>query len=501
MNLTSLREKIKNITDYSPELQQFNDQLDQLVNDAFYSLWTYKRWNFATRQMPFYFFPDITPSRDNVNAGGGTTQVNANVVEGLRTVTFSHSLDRLKETQVWEGCPISIQSVEYTVSRIITTTSILLDRPFEGTTDSDDVTWAIKKRFYDLPEDCLELLYIGHRDVPYNSVGGTQTPYGKATGLLPAKEEIAQLRMDYDREYAEAYIPSPTLNIPPGENISIDDAGEGITGTLDKSYHEFCWAFLKDGKVGPLSEPFTYHIQGNTTAINIKFLGWDDKPIYWDGYNSEDNSPNQWEGYRKVIFYNKNIEHATGERKGLPCWVYVTNGGTTRNDKDFIKPVIVEDTEDNYDLRFENQMNNGSPRYIERDGSHQRIRPYPRVNGYDVKVDQIKSGGGEILQGEWYWRNGYIRYYKKPQDLLCATDSPEMPYEFHQLIVYKALENIYLKLGNVTMANTYEKKAEKELKQLEKRYVDKSDYRPQKGQFTFAQNWVGYDASQLKWGG
>ena len=26
-NLTGLREKIKNITDYSPELQQFNDQL------------------------------------------------------------------------------------------------------------------------------------------------------------------------------------------------------------------------------------------------------------------------------------------------------------------------------------------------------------------------------------------------------------------------------------------------------------------------------------------
>lgn len=500
MNLTSIREKIKNITDYSPELQQFNDQLDQLVNDAFYELWVHKRWNFATKQGPFYFYPDITPGRDNVNAGGGTAQVNANVTTNERRVTFSHSLDRIKQVDVWEGQPISIQNVDYTISRIISSTQLLLDRPFEGDSKADDTSWAIKKRYYDLPEDCLELLYIGHRDTPYNSVGGTQTPYGKASGLLPAKEEDAQLRMDYAMDYAEGYVPSPTDNIPPGESIGIDEAGEGVPGNLDPSYHEFCWAFIKDGKVGPLSEPSTYHIQGQQVAINIKFIGWDDRTIKWDGYNDEDDKPAPWEGYRKVIFWNKNVDHSTGERKGLPCWVYVTQGGLTRNTAGFIQPVIVEDTQESYDLQWENQMNNGAPRYIERDGSHQRIRPYPRVNGYDVKEEQVKEGES-IVRGEWFWRGGFIRYYKKPQDLLCATDSPEMPYEFHQLIVYKALENIYLKLGNSPMANVYQGKFDKEIKSLEKRYVDKMDFRPQRGQFSFTQRFRGYDASMLKWGG
>ena len=56
-----------------------------------------------------------------------------------------------------------------------------------------------------------------------------------------------------------------------------------------------------------------------------------------------------------------------------------------------------------------------------------------------------------------------MRIYKKPQDLLLSTDVPQMPYEFHQLIVYKALEDIYLKLGQQQLATTYERKYLKEI--------------------------------------
>ena len=61
MNLTAIREKIKNITDYSPDLQAFNEQLDEIVNDAYYSIWTQKRWVFATESIPYRFFVDILP--------------------------------------------------------------------------------------------------------------------------------------------------------------------------------------------------------------------------------------------------------------------------------------------------------------------------------------------------------------------------------------------------------------------------------------------------------
>ena len=47
MNLTALREKVKNALDYSPELQGFNDQVDSLLNDAYLNLWSLKRWTFS----------------------------------------------------------------------------------------------------------------------------------------------------------------------------------------------------------------------------------------------------------------------------------------------------------------------------------------------------------------------------------------------------------------------------------------------------------------------
>ena len=95
-NLKALREKVKNITDYSPELQQFNDQLDELINDAYYCIWTMKRWNFATELDFMRFHVDITATTDLENAA--TTAVYLAVNRGERKVTLSAGIDRLHDT-------------------------------------------------------------------------------------------------------------------------------------------------------------------------------------------------------------------------------------------------------------------------------------------------------------------------------------------------------------------------------------------------------------------
>lgn len=501
-NLTALREKIKNITDYSPELQQFNDQLDELINDAYYQIWTHKRWNFATKLIDWPFLIDMTPSRDDDN---NTGNVNMQCTEGSRLVTFSAGMDRLGEyKELWEGQPIEIQGYEYKISVVISDSRIMLDRKFFGTTQVDDETWKIKKRWYNLPEDCLELLYIGHRDYPYISVTGTTPPYGKQTGLMPRREEEYGLRADYAMNYAEAYIPSPTENIPAGEKLEIEGSPESITGDIENNrYFEICWAFLKEGKVGPLSEPKTYHNVANDPAFRVSFYAWDEEPLHCINFLGSDDKPAQWEGFQKKIYYNKNLDPDTGERTGLPCWIEVIKAETItagRTDPEYIEPVIVAATAPYIDLRFMSQFDNGADRYIEIDGSHQRIRPYPRVDGYDVEVPQ-KFSGGDKIQLHDYIKTGIMRYYKKPQDLLLPTDSPEMPYEFHQLIVYKALEIIYLKLGDASMAGVYEKKYEKAIRELEKRYVDKVDVQPIRSQFGLPRTFRGYTSSDLKYGG
>ena len=493
-NLKALREKVKNITDYSPELQQFNDQLDELINDAYYCIWTMKRWNFATKLDTLRFHIDITATTDLENTGA--TAVNMNIQRGERKATLSAPIDRLHNPDIWEGQPIEIDTMEYTISKVLSQTEILLDKAYEGTSYNDYTGWKIKKRWYTLPEDCLELLYLGHRDYPYVSVTGSQNPYGKSTAILPRREEDLDLRVDRDMSYAEAYITSPSLTVKPAEKIELSVTETTGNFPNGKSY-ELCWAFLKDGKIGALSEPAVVTFNSNNKGIGVKFVSWDDEVIQADTYNNKDQVATQWEGYRKVVLWNKNFDKATAERKGLPCWLFVTVGGSNRNELNYLDILIAEDTVSSIEILNTNQLDNGSRRYIEIDGLHQQIRPYPRVNGFDFEVIQIKSGGTTTTFHD-YVREGVIRYLEKPQDLLLSTDVPKMPYEFHQLIVYKALEDIYLKLGQQGLATTYERKYMKEITVLAKRYVDKIDQRVQRGQFHMAYGRPTYDGSTLR---
>jgi hypothetical protein len=484
MNLKALREKVKNITDYSPDLQQFNDQLDELLNDAYYQLWTTKRWTFATQIGFIGFQPDITPTTDTeYNAGVALT---ANITNGDRRVVFSASIGRLADKQFWEGCPIELNDNEYIISRIDSLTEVLLTETYKGDSTPTSSNWKIKKRYYDLPEDCAELLYFGMRDYPYNTNAGTVPPWGKGAGLMPRMDEAIALRADYDADYPECYIPAPTIRIPAAENIDFELG----SGTLPAGYYEFAWAFVKEGKVSALSEAGVFQIQ-ETGGIIVKFLGWDDKYIQSDAYQSNDQVAPQWEGYRKVLYYNKNFNQSTGERKGLPCWLQVTKGGT-RNTSIYLEPIEAADTFTSVAITELTQLDNGSARYIEIDGTHQQIRPYPRVTGFDEKI--VKTN-----QFTRYIRQAVIRYYKKPKDLLLDTDSPEMPFEFHQLIVYKALEEIYLKLGAQSLAMTYKQRYDKDIKQLQRRYVDKIDFMVQRGQFGTPSGHAWYQMNSLRY--
>lgn len=501
-NLEQLRQKVKNITDYSPELQQFNDQLDDLINDAYYSIWTMKRWNFTTKLSTLRFHVDITKNTDLGNAGAAT-EVNAIVNQSQRQVVFDVSIDRLIfYKDQWEGQPIEIDNQEYTINKVVSGTTILLDRAFEGTTNTENTSWKIKKRWYDLPKECLELLYLGHRDYPYVSATGTQNPYGKSTAILPRREEELNLRTDYEMDYAEAYITSPALLTRPGENLSIEDSETPNANLQSGTYYEICYAFVKDGKVGALSESVIHKVASTNSGLNVTFKSWNDDPIFAEAYRSTWQVPDEWEGHRKVVFWNQNFDPTTGERKGLPCWtalVYgLNNPQAIANNQDYMKPVEVEDTSSTLLIKQTSQFNNKAQRYIEIDGQHQQIRPYPRVNGFDYSLEQIKDDNSQLLQPEDFVREGVMRYMIKPTPLCIKTDVPNMPYEFHQLIVYKALEDIYLKLGQQGLATTYERKYTKEVANLAKRYVDKIDQQVRRGQFSMGRAPAVYDGSTFR---
>ena len=504
-NLLAIKEKIKNLTDYSPQLQQYNDQLDELINDAYLSIWTMKRWNFAFKNYFFKFHPDILPGRDIENVIAPATQVLAGVIKGSRNVTFSAPMDRLIP-EVFEGQVIEIQSYEYHISKVVTSQNILLSEVFHGVTSNTDASWAIKKRYYDLPQDCLELLSLSHKDVPNSNRGtGRLPPYGKLIALLPRKEEELGLREDYKASYAEGFIWSASQAIPSGEKLSIVSSQKvGTTGFARQTYLEVCWAFEKDGKIGPLSSPQTIYFDnielGASAQFTATFLSHDDQTIVADPYQSFDRHSSQWEGMRKIIFWNANYNRTTGERLGLPTWKYFNKAGATRNSTDYLDIIIAQDTDASVTVSFIGSIDAGNSRYVEYDGQHLRIRPYPRVDAWDEKVTQAVATGSYSKVNADLLREAVGRYYFKPKLLTMETDSPEMPYEFHQLISIKVLETLYEKLGQASQSEIYRRRFEKDIKLLMQRYVDHIDSLITRGPFKLgaAGSFPYYDYSSLR---
>ncbi len=505
MNLTEIRNKVKSITDYSPELAVYNEQLDILINDAYNAIWTEKRWKWAQKTTFLDIWPDLVPAQPD-----GTSIINASVTNNRRRVTFSGPIRAMESyPYVWEGQVIQIQGRDYHIDQVISGTEVRLREPFRGTTTVDDETWKIKHRYYDLPADAVELLGVVHKDTP---AVGKIPPYGAVRAITARREEDLNLREDFTNFYSECYIPYGTSNVPPAETLGLST--NEVVGTIPAgTYLEICWAFETDGgkKVGALSESkiILAGRQAGPSGIQVSFLTWDGVAVQATAYaDTIDQTMNQFEGLRKRVYFNQNFNRTTGVRNaGLPVWREVTFGSTTvfpaipglDSEAD---PVRVLDTAATYDIVSLTQVNPGNKRYIDFDGLHMRFRPYPRPIGSDFTYLWVDGVGGINPinnANERQFRQWECRYYRKPARLGLQTDTPEFPVEFHQLIVYKVLHDIYSKHDNLGQASNYQRKYDVEVKRLEKRYVDSIDIDLVRGQFGSATRaWSPFDPSSLR---
>lgn len=501
MNLTEIRNKIKSITDYSPELTVYNEQLDLLIGDAYNAIWTEKRWRFAEKTIFMDIWPDVNSAQPD-----GTIKT-LSVTNNRRRITFSGPIKALLSyPYVWEGQIIQIDGRDYFIDAVISGSEIRLREPFRGTTAAANTGWKIKHRFYDLPPDAIEILGLMHKDTP---AVGKIPPYGAVRGITCRREEDLNLREDFTNYYSQCYIPYGTSNVPPAETLTLTLG----TGTIPVgTYLEICWAFETDGgkKVGALSEPAIFPITGQVPAgIIVTFKSWDGVTIASPAYtDTVDQVMNQWEGLKKRVYFNQNFNRVSGIRNpGLPVWREVTYGSTaTLPAMPYLNtsedPVRVADIAGTYQIESLFQVSPGNKRYIDFDGLHLRFRPYPRPIGNDFYYDLVPGAEGELgynSGNERQFRQWECRYYRKPSRLGLPTDTPEFPIEFHQLVIYKVLHDIYSKHDNLAQAGNYQKKYEKEILRLQKRYVDSIDTDIVRQQFgVMGRRWSPYDPASLR---
>jgi hypothetical protein len=484
MNLSEIRSAVKNILNYQPELQAYNNNIDTLINAAYQYIWTIRAWTFAQKIDYLNVYRDLLPT-DHNGAGGGQF---ASVTDMSRQVNFTGNYRELQfEPYNWEGQIFECQGRDYVILQVINSDEIRLAEPFRGITNASETDFKLKHRYYTLPQDLIDLHSVSHRDTPAVS----STAQGKIIAISNRREEEFNLKQDDSSNYADSYIPIPPAIIPPGEDLSIavtfsPDGNPAVGNFPDNYYMEFCWAFeTEGGLLGPLSKPQTKstgtHGQGtisNSAYYTVSFLSHDgiaiDTPTYDPQY---DTYKNPWEGLRKRIFFNQNFNHTTGKRLGLPLWREVTriDSSTGAASQFEHEPLRAQDEEATAKVGWLSQVSPGNKRYIEFDGHHQKIRPFPRINSVDFEYPYAPAAGGLPASYEQHFRQLEIRYTRKHLPLCSDTDTPEMPYELHHLIVYKALEDIYIKAGNLSLSDNYRRKIDKDIKAAERRYVGRSD--------------------------
>lgn len=487
MNLKTIREKIKNVSDYSPEVLAYDNQLDSIITDAYYAVWTEKRWDFAQKLAFLNVYPDITGTRE------GKTCI---VKDGERVITFSAAVQQLhpSNNHIWEGNIFEVRGREFTIEKIISSTVIYLTEPVRlltadistGVSSGALSDWKIKSRFYHLPQDCIEIFSLGHRDAPVSN-----SLHGKTPGLSKRREEELNLKEDKASSYADYYITTPPSIVPDAEDMSIAITSVGgsalNTGSFRNSYYELCWAVEIGGRVGPLSEPKVIQVPNDAFYyMTVSFLDWAGRPYQADVAElTIMGMPRPLEGHRKVLYYNQNFNPTTGGRRGIPLWRAINqyNRATPINNDD--TPIRAADTAATIGVLHPQSMAAGSAQYIENDGVHQRIRPYPRIDDADFTYPEVNAVVGNALVPKLKepFRQMELRYYYKPPALATATDTPQMPHEFHQVIVFKALEDIFIKSGNTALAKHYASRVVKELKRFEKRYIAYTDTNYRRSQF------------------
>lgn len=465
MNLRELRSKIQNMANLKATNLEHTNDIDALINGAYQHVFLSRPWSFAQRIAYLNILPDMDYQ---------TEAVSAEVNDFKRSVGFTGPIRAL--TKIWEGHVIELNGRDYTILKVVSDSEIQLTEPYRGATD-DITTWRFKMRTYGLPSDLVSIAAVSHRDHP-----STGTLRRSIAPLPNGIDERLELEADRAATYADYYIPTAPRFIPPGEKLAEVETEEPTPCTLPANYYyEFAWAFKNGEFVGALSEPATVKVgsvEGAAQAPSISPYTHDGTLIESPAYNDDfDKQPNVWEGLSKVLYVNINYDHVNGARLGLPKWVMVTqySGAISQYDH---QPYLLEDEESIWTVRYKQQISAGNPTYVEVDGQYQTLRFYPRIDGYDAHYDYGTQAviGATIYKPDIYFKQVEIRYVYKPAPLCVVTDSPSMPYDTHELIVLKALEDYYLKMGNASMSQLYRGNYEKEAAKAATKYIERAVY-------------------------
>jgi len=185
MNLSEMRSMIGSIIDYDPEIQSYKDEVNRIVNEIYLEFFCSHPWKFNQKSVDLYTKPDISDTSATI------TQTTYELEYPSAAITLSSSsflnstesrFGQLKydgevvvisgsETEINNGLYIlDKQAANGTALQVSKYSSNSPRHHFTGT-GSETITCKIQQRYLTLPQDCINILSVGIRNLEEAGVG------------------------------------------------------------------------------------------------------------------------------------------------------------------------------------------------------------------------------------------------------------------------------------------------------------------------------------------
>ena len=425
MNVAEIRQRIFDQMDYFPDLQQYRDSVVRRLNDRYQELCDSAHWLFLQKEREITLRKGVDGSEaDGVSITVSSTNARLVTVSG-----FTATLEMEGQTLTY-----TTTDREYTIVRVLSSTVLYIDDNWDGTKGSVQYVFKITFQRFMLPEDCIEVLGYTDRDADR----------GKLLFIGRRREEFAYLDADNTGDPStviedEHILDDPPLNTPTASIVSLS-APVNPTLLKNSTVYEYKYTIYREGRESPPS--LGVSITGPASgAYNIRLDDIDDTG-YYDTAASTSTSDS---GVAKLV-YRRDV---TNDGK----WMLVGQVDSTLTYfiDDELHPTSAFSYQNNTSHRFSSSLD--VLRWTD-PGPRQYVRFW-----YTPSADKVI----------------HLRYHYRPRDLVADNDAPEMPRQYHNLLVYLTLQDMFLQMQDVTQSQLFERRAEQVRIQMRRRYLARDD--------------------------
>ena len=424
MNLSQMLSMAGSILDYSPDVPSYRAELRRFINQAYKELFSNDVWLFAQREDHLTIYPDLSIEGLSIVIGADG---NAQLQDPLSRALFRPRMAGYIIEFTASGGPVAAP-FELQVRIVMDGNNLVLEdkngRDVSGASYAGTgMNVTIKQRYIDMPLDCVDVLSVTLR---YPSQ--ERQPFYNLTRW---EDEAWMLNMDLVARPTnfilaeDVVVPAPVIT-PTLNNLGVVANAVPVAGDWDVVYVH---------SLGQrLSAP-----SPNSTVVT--FTATDGMSVS----GMQDNGSDDSTGLQKKVYVRSPDSDAFYEVLTPQVKESVTTTGSPNG------------------LAISTSYQLSQYRMPEHEGIYKRIRMYPRQDE-ELTIT--------------------VRYLGRPFRLLDDGDIPMFPPEYHQLLVFRCCEQLFIKHGNGPLAELYRERAEAVLARMQKRYKTTRSQMMVKGNFT-----------------